>query len=214
MAAARRVVRYPLLVSLWPLQRLPHNTIRCAMYQQLNQVAEQQGFRNGSSAKSGLSISGSGWLSDYLFPGSNITLADYPEVNCLNLPFDDNKFDFVVSDQVLEHIEGDPFQAIEESRRVLKPGGIAVHTTVFMFPVHGYPHDFWRFTPAALELLCAPFGQIVTSGAWGNQYVYFLNWAGVLFRENPPQAKWHPMNWIATRNESRFPIVTWVVARK
>lgn len=56
--------------------------------------------------------------------------------------------------------------------------------------------------------------QIVTSGTWGNQYVYFLNWAGGLFRENLPQAKWHPMNWIATRNESRFPIVTRVVARK
>lgn len=214
MAGARRAVRYPLLLSLAPLCRSPHNVIRTSMYESLDKIALAYGFRENSESLSGLSISGSGWLSEYLFPGSRIQQGDYPEVNFLDLPWPDNHFDYVVSDQVLEHVEGDPFRAVQESFRVLKPGGIAVHTTVFMFPVHGYPFDFWRFTPHALGLLCGGCGEVLESGGWGNQYVYFLNWAGVLFTENPPQAWWHPMHWITRKNDERFPVVTWVVARK
>lgn len=214
MAGARRIVRYPLLLSLAPLSRMPHNVIRTSMYQSLDEIANKFGLRKNSRELHGLSVSGSGWLSDYLFPGSRMQHGDYPNVNFLDLPWPDNHFDYCVSDQVLEHVEGDPFRAVQESFRVLKPGGIAVHTTVFMFPVHGYPFDFWRFTPGALELLCRPHGEVLESGSWGNQYVYFLNWAGVLFTENPPQARWHPMHWITRKNEERFPVVTWVVARK
>jgi len=41
------------------------------------------------------------------------------------LPFDDNSFDYVISLQVLEHVE-DPRPLLEEMYRVLKPGGEAV----------------------------------------------------------------------------------------
>lgn len=42
------------------------------------------------------------------------------------LPFDDNKFDCVVSDQVLEHVM-DYDSTFREIHRVLKPGGISLH---------------------------------------------------------------------------------------
>lgn len=45
------------------------------------------------------------------------------------LPFEDNNFDYVVSFQVLEHVE-DPAKVLEESIRVLKPGGCLY----FIFP--------------------------------------------------------------------------------
>jgi 2-polyprenyl-3-methyl-5-hydroxy-6-metoxy-1,4-benzoquinol methylase len=45
----------------------------------------------------------------------------------------------VVSDQVLEHVVGDPQTAIDETLRVLRPGGIVIHTTCFMNPIHGAP---------------------------------------------------------------------------
>ena len=41
----------------------------------------------------------------------------------------DCEFDFVVSDQVLEHVEGDPYVAVAETLRVLKPWRHAIHTT-------------------------------------------------------------------------------------
>ena len=38
--------------------------------------------------------------------------------------------------QVLEHIGGDPFTAVDETFRVLKEGGIVLHTTCFISPIH------------------------------------------------------------------------------
>jgi SAM-dependent methyltransferase len=54
----------------------------------------------------------------------------------LALNFADESFDFVMCDQVLEHVEGDPQLAFDETWRVLRPGGIAIHTTVFNYSYH------------------------------------------------------------------------------
>jgi SAM-dependent methyltransferase len=142
-----------------------------------------------------------------------ITEADYPDVNMLQLPFADESFDYVISDQVLEHIEGDPQQAIDETFRVLKPGGIAVHTTCFIYPTHMEPADFWRFTPWGLQVLCKRFGRLIETGSWGNRWAWLLVALGLQF-EGIPERPWHPLNKLATLNEPRWPIVTWVVAQK
>jgi len=68
------------------------------------------------------------------------------------LPFDDGSFDFVTSDQVFEHIQDHDF-AISEIKRVLKPGGIALH--IFPPPlILIEPHVF------------VPFGAIFQNKAW------------------------------------------------
>ena len=38
---------------------------------------------------------------------------------------------------------------------VLKPGGRVYVQTHFAFPLHAYPHDYWRFSREALETLFA-----------------------------------------------------------
>jgi len=195
-----------------PLKRSESNAIRFAMYRHLESVfATLPNFQKGSG---GLSISGSGHLARLLSSHATITNADYPDYNMLELPFENDQFDFVVSDQVLEHVGGDPFQAIGETYRVLKPGGIAVHTTVLLFQIHGYPNDYWRFTPEGLKLLCRNFSKIIDSGGWGNRYLWAMNWLGVLYDENVPLAQWHPFHKIAVLNEERYPAVTWIVAQK
>ena len=148
------------------------------------------------------------------YTDDQITDVEFPDASILDLPFDDESFDAVMSDQVLEHVEGDPFTAIDESFRVLKPGGIVLHTTCFMTPFHGAPNDdYWRYTPEALELLASRHGEVLDAGGWGNPYVWAYGALG-LTNQPVPHARWHPIHWIATKNVRRWAIVTWVLARK
>jgi len=51
-------------------------------------------------------------------------------VNLLDTHFDDNKFDFILTSDVMEHIP-EPYQAFREIRRILKPGGAHIFTVPF-----------------------------------------------------------------------------------
>ena len=191
------------------LPRGPHIT-RYFMYDRLRASGSLLPQRTGRV----LSISHSTNLADLLgIQATEIVEANYPDHNMLSLNFADGSYDFVVSDQVLEHVEGDPQQAIDECHRLLKPGGVAVHTTCFINPVHGVPKDFWRFTPEALRLLHRNWSEIIESGGWGNFAAWSVVQDGLRF-EGVPHARWHPLHWLATRNDPLWPIVTWIVARK
>ncbi len=68
----------------------------------------------------------------------------------------DDSVGWVVCVDTLEHVEY-PREALREMHRVLRPGGVLVLTSVFDFPIHNYPHDFWRFTPEGFRSLFKPF---------------------------------------------------------
>lgn len=144
---------------------------------------------------------------------TEVVVANYPEYNVLYLPFENDSFDYVVCDQVLEHVEGNLQQAVDEQRRVLKPGGWLILTTCFMNPIHGAPGGFWRCTPSGLKLLCRQFRHIDQAEGWGNAWVHAMDHADV--RGIPiPHAKYHPLHRIATHNDPRWPVMTWIIAQK
>jgi ubiquinone/menaquinone biosynthesis C-methylase UbiE len=145
---------------------------------------------------------------------SKIIEAEFPIVDMQNLPYENNAFDFVVSDQVVEHLE-EPQKAINESCRVLKKGGIAIHTTCFMNYIHPDPIDLWRFSPEGLRYLCREFSEIICCEGWGNRIAIFLCFLSRKFRYMEiPETKCSIRNFVATYNEERVPIVTWVIAKK
>ena len=114
------------------------------MYNRLSCIGTALPIRGGRV----LSISHSAKLCDILgLQPTEVVEANYPDYNMISLDFPNESFDFVVSDQVLEHVEGNPQQAIDECWRVLRPGGIVVHTTCFINPIHDEPNDYWHFTP-------------------------------------------------------------------
>lgn len=188
----------------------PHIT-RYYMYQQIELIMKSVPTPESPKV---LSVSHSLELCERLnLKQPKITEANYPEFNLLKLDFPDNQFDFIISDEVMAHIEGDPQAAVNESYRVLKPDGIAIHTSCLIHPIHDKPGDFWRFTPDGLRLLCRPFSKIINVGGWGNFYVWFLDSMGLRFLPIP-NAKWHPLHKMAMRQNPKWPVVTWVIAQK
>lgn len=187
-----------------------HHITRLAMYKNLSgKLAEHD-----DATKRCLSISKSGPFGRLLgLIKSSYEDANFPEYNILDLSRFRN-YDFCVSDQVFEHIEGNPFKAFQETVNVLKPGGILCHTTCFINPIHGVPKDFWRFTPDALRLLATESGaDVLEVGAWGNREAWGLIDLGFRFAKLPIDEA-HPLHKLALRNDPKWPIVTWVLARK
>jgi len=73
--------------------------------------------------------------------------------------FPDESIDIFFCMEVLEHVKN-PFNAIKEIKRTLKPGGMIVGSTPFIFPMHDEPHDFYRYTKYGLVNLFQDFKKI------------------------------------------------------
>jgi len=85
-----------------------------------------------------------------------ITYSDYykksPSLLKINLekPFGiKRKFDCILCFNVLEHVYGFK-NAIKESYKILKPGGLFVGSTPFVFNFHPSPKDFFRYSHQAI----------------------------------------------------------------
>lgn len=78
-------------------------------------------------------------------------------------PFPDESFDAIVACSVWEHLER-PWIAATAARRALKPGGFALIDTHQTFPIHGYPHDYFRFTTEAMGVLFGDGWETIDSG--------------------------------------------------
>jgi SAM-dependent methyltransferase len=80
-----------------------------------------------------------------------------------SLSFGEREVGTALCIDTLEHCQ-DPLTACRELYRVLRPGGVCAVTSVLWFPIHGYPHDYWRFTPDGLRLLLDPFEHVWATG--------------------------------------------------
>ncbi len=99
----------------------------------------------------------------HLFPGKRYVGCDMrrgPGVDCIldlhNLGLVGGSTCTVLMLDTLEHVEY-PHLAVQEVYRSIAPGGFLLISSVMNFPIHSYPYDYWRFTPAAFQSLLAPF---------------------------------------------------------
>lgn len=96
-------------------------------------------------------------LQTYLPAAAEYTGLDYNpaadmqmDISQDHYPFDDNSFDYVICNAVLEHVKNDDF-VLKEIYRVLKPGGTLYVSIPFMQPYHADPDDYRRYTAYGLE---------------------------------------------------------------
>jgi SAM-dependent methyltransferase len=105
-----------------------------------------------------------------IFAGKKFTGTDFragPGVDRIedlrSLTYGEDELGTALCVDTLEHCE-DPLAACRELHRVLRPGGVCAVTSVMWFPIHGYPHDYWRFTPEGLRLMLSPFEYVWVRG--------------------------------------------------
>lgn len=110
-------------------------------------------------------------MSDYhkLFKGTpSFTVVNIDEYYGYDLKFDVEKdfplenavYDNVVCLNLLEHTYRHA-HVLKESFRVMRPGGKFVSVTPFAMPLHGCPHDYFRYTDSALKKMLEEAGFTV-----------------------------------------------------
>jgi SAM-dependent methyltransferase/uncharacterized protein YbaR (Trm112 family) len=113
--------------------------------------------------------------------GTDVSFGPYTKLVCdaHDIPFEDDVFDCVIIQAVLEHVL-DPHRCVSEIHRILKPAGIVYAETPFMQQAHMTPYDFTRFTYLGHRRLFRHFEELDSGPVCGPgmalawSYTYFL----------------------------------------
>lgn len=147
------------------------------------------------------------------WPSIQIEYAVYPEIDACNLSlYGDASFDLVFSHQILEHIPK-PWIAALEMTRVLKKGGLAIHTTCAFNPRHGFPAfgDYYRFLKEGLAELFEGV-KILVLDEWGNREAILYN-VGIDDGNGALGGRrFHEIT--GSKNDGMYPWHTWIIYEK
>lgn len=125
------------------------------------------------------------WLGIDVQPGDGVDRV----ADAQNLPAEwSGRFSGVLCSEVLEHVAR-PWLAIPEIFRVLQPGGYVVITTLFSFPEHGYPDDYYRYSASGIRLLLTDAGFIEIETEYAGGFDVLLDDHG----EGPINKRFIPM---------------------
>lgn len=112
------------------------------------------------------------------YPGAlHLDLDAFPGVDVVGdahqLPLKSACVDGLVCEVVLEHVQ-DAHQVLEEAWRVLQPGGLVFFLIPFVFPYHGHPGDYRRWSRMGLETLFSRYDHLEV-GIHGGPSSSFVN---------------------------------------
>jgi SAM-dependent methyltransferase len=85
------------------------------------------------------------------------------------IPVEGSWFDYVVFNQVMEHLS-DPGAVLDELFRVLRPGGKMIYSGPLFFEEHEVPYDFYRYTQYGLRHLFGRAGFEIERLDWLEGY--------------------------------------------
>jgi len=142
---------------------------------------------------------------------------NWPEVDCMREDFPKESLSVIISDFTMEHI-AKPWKAVESAYNMLKPGGLMICTTHWVFLDHTgeQEEDYWRFSPKGLRVLFEDF-SIVASGCWGNSHLtceilrqYAEGSQGVMIEDIPSVFDEEILN----ARDRIYATTSWIVVRK
>lgn len=86
-----------------------------------------------------------------------------------NIPVEDCRFDFIIFNQVMEHLP-EPQLVLVELHRVLKGNGKIIYTGPLFYEEHEQPYDFYRYTQFGLRHLFESTGFTIERLDWLEGY--------------------------------------------
>jgi SAM-dependent methyltransferase len=115
-----------------------------------------------------------------LFQHAKYESADFERVNkqyapstyvcdLQSIPVEGGRFDFIIFNQVMEHLP-EPKLVLAELYRVLKPGGKMIYTGPLFYEEHEQPYDFYRYTQFGLRYLINSTGLVIERMDWLEGY--------------------------------------------
>jgi SAM-dependent methyltransferase len=116
-----------------------------------------------------LEISGDFWRSRRSW--RSYVNAWYPTFDLTHNVMPKAQWDFVVAEQVFEHVRY-PYRGMNNIRSLLRPGGWALITVPFLIQVHGSPSDYTRWTADGLRYFMEECGfrlETIQAAQWGNR---------------------------------------------
>jgi SAM-dependent methyltransferase len=150
--------------------------------------------------------------------GASLEVApNYPEVDVERLPYKPASYDVIVLDQTLEHLRH-PWIAVDQLRRVLRPGGLAICTSVFVYPLHKFgPYDdYYRFSPEGFRAIFEGF-KVLSADGWGSAEVLRMAYD---HSERGPEGS-DPVSKLEAKSKGLYDysdkmnyVMTWCVAQK
>src|SRR5882672_6960003 len=132
----------------------------------VNRIRKEYGYSNPI-----YDIGGGGFKHMWNFPVFSVDISDQADIvaDCTDMPqVRDNTAATVISCDTFEHVK-DPFKAIDEIYRIMKPGGLLILSTVLTWGYHEYPGDYFRYTVEGLEHLCSKFEKL--ESGWSRENV-------------------------------------------
>lgn len=106
---------------------------------------------------------------------TNVTADATNQLDATAMSLEDDSVDAFLCESMLEHV-GAPELVVREVLRTLRPGGVLILATPWMYPYHAAPDDYLRFSQSALSNLLSGF-EIVESEPVGNYWTTMATFA-------------------------------------
>ncbi len=147
------------------------------------------------------------------WPAMEITKTSHPQYDAQNFhQFVDETFDIVFSNRFLERIPK-PWLAAKEMNRVLKKGGIGIHTACAFIPreENSSYKDYYRFLPDGLAELFEGV-NVWTKESWGNKQAIIYN---LTIDDGPEQLGGRSfVETLGNKNDGNYPLYSWIIFQK